>query len=163
MAPRSVDVDVAHDLLGRALEALRPRPTWSLSSSSGFYLEGSRTPDRDYHRLNFGAAMTGALYITGDEAYLAGIWQMAGLGPTLSKEDFATWGDQWVRMPARRLLRENHDAGLAPQLAKLCDPDSEVSLLNARTERGTSRHLIRPTHSASRSSGRCSPPGRASS
>src|SRR3954471_9308428 len=143
VADKSVMVDPARDLLGRALEDLRRCQTWSLRGVEGFYLEGSRTPDRDYHRFDAGAGMSGAVYITGDEAYLAGVLRVAAFGPAFSAQDLATWGDQWVRMPARRLVRENHDAGLAPQLAKLCDPYPGVRLLGSRTEGENIRHLMR--------------------
>jgi len=143
VADKSVMVDPARDLLGRALEDLRRCQTWSLRGVEGFYLEGSRTPDGDYHRFDAGAGMSGAVYITGEDAYLAGVSRVAAFGPAFSAQDLATWGDQWVRMPARRLVRENHDAGLAPQLAKLCDPYAEVRLLDSRTETENTRHLIR--------------------
>src|SRR3954447_14319195 len=64
VADKSVMVDPARDLLGRALEDLRRCQTWSLRGVEGFYLEGSRTPDRDYHRFDAGAGMSGAVYIT---------------------------------------------------------------------------------------------------
>ncbi len=136
-------------ILSEAYRTLTRSSSWRLipmSQSSCF--EAAARPGLQWHRsIRNGETAGWEVLISGEDAYLKGVFQYAVLGWTRGRDHVAAVvGDRWLRCDAAAFLRAGDDHSALGQLAKFVAPDrgrAAAVAATVTTDEGTVYRLAR--------------------